>query len=101
MHRGSGRRSGWNLYRPLTFETLYHSDVPLSIVKVGAEVDGNADQIKVFVTAGGKVLSHVLWRQHKSIGDTVPDPHLWSPNDPFLYDLEVQLTDQQGKVLDE
>ncbi len=76
-------------------------DVPLSIVKVGAEVDGNADQIKVFVTAGGKVLSHVSGGSTNQLEIPVPDPHLWSPNDPFLYDLEVQLTDQQGKVLDD
>ena len=31
----------------------------------------------------------------------VPDPHLWSPNDPFLYDLKVRLLNPVGKVVDE
>ena len=31
----------------------------------------------------------------------VPDPHLWSPNDPFLYDLKVRLLNPLGKVVDE
>ena len=31
----------------------------------------------------------------------VPDPHLWSPDDPFLYDLKVRLLNPVGKVVDE
>ena len=31
----------------------------------------------------------------------VPSPRLWSPEDPFLYDLTLQLKDRKGKVLDE
>ena len=32
---------------------------------------------------------------------SVPDPHLWSPDDPFLYDLKLQLKNKRGKVVDE
>lgn len=28
------------------------------------------------------------------------DPRLWSPDDPFLYDLEVELLDSEGTVVD-
>lgn len=31
----------------------------------------------------------------------VKQPHLWSPDDPFLYDLTLQLKDRKGKVVDE
>ncbi len=31
----------------------------------------------------------------------VANPHLWSPDDPFLYDLKLQLKDKNGKIVDE
>ncbi|MBQ6639439.1 MAG: glycoside hydrolase family 2 [Saccharopolyspora sp.] len=31
----------------------------------------------------------------------VPDPHLWSPDDPYLYDLKVRLLDDEGRPVDE
>ncbi|WP_020661908.1 glycoside hydrolase family 2 protein [Amycolatopsis benzoatilytica] len=31
----------------------------------------------------------------------LPEPHLWTPDDPFLYDLTVRLLNAHGDVLDE
>lgn len=31
----------------------------------------------------------------------IPDPILWSPDNPFLYDLHISLLDNKGKVIDE
>ena len=31
----------------------------------------------------------------------IANPHLWSPDDPFLYDLKLQLKDNKGKIVDE
>lgn len=31
----------------------------------------------------------------------IQNPHLWSPEDPFLYDLKLQLKDTKGKIVDE
>jgi hypothetical protein len=30
----------------------------------------------------------------------IPNPKLWTPDSPFLYDLTIELKDRQGKVLD-
>lgn len=31
----------------------------------------------------------------------IKNPHVWCPNDPFLYDLKLQLKDRRGKLIDE
>lgn len=31
----------------------------------------------------------------------IKNAHVWSPDDPFLYDLKIQLKDNKGKVIDE
>jgi hypothetical protein len=31
----------------------------------------------------------------------VPNPHLWTPDDPYLYDLKVRLLNPVGKAVDE
>ncbi len=31
---------------------------------------------------------------------TVPNPHLWSPDDPFLYDVTAELLDSQSRPVD-
>ena len=28
---------------------------------------------------------------------TIPDPHLWTPDDPYLYDLQLTLIDRNGQ----
>ena len=44
----------------------------------------------------GKVMSALAGTE---IEIPVPDAHLWTPDDPYLYDLEVSLV-QNGKILD-
>jgi len=76
-------------------------DLSRSIVKVRTAVYGNANQIRILATAGGKAVSHVSGGSTNQFEMPVPHPRTWSPSDPFLYDLEVQLVDQKGKVLDD
>ena len=44
----------------------------------------------------GKVMSALAGTE---IEIPVPDAHLWTPDDPYLYDLEISLV-QNGKILD-
>jgi hypothetical protein len=32
---------------------------------------------------------------------SINNPRCWNPDDPFLYDLQLQLKDRQGKIIDE
>lgn len=76
-------------------------DVKRSLVKVRAAVFGKADKVKVTALADGKVVSETVGGGTNEIEIAVSNPRLWSPENPFLYDLKVQLLDRKGKVLDE
>ena len=57
------------------------------------------DLIEVKVLDGGKVVSTGKAAAGEEALISVPDPKLWSPETPFLYDLEISLL-RNGKVLD-
>lgn len=52
------------------------------------------------------ILENLAWYKATSmavirdISVPIPNAHLWTPDDPFLYDVTVRLKDSQGKTLD-
>lgn len=56
--------------------------------------------INVQVKSGATVLSRFAAAANHPIIVSVNNPRLWSPDDPFLYDLKLQLV-KNGKVVDE
>jgi len=64
-------------------------------------VDGDPAQVKVTALEGTKVVSSITGRTGSKIYVPIKDPKLWSPNDPFLYDLRITLSDNKGTVTDE
>ena len=75
-------------------------DLSRSVVRVRADVSNKAGLARMVVVAVGKVISDVSGNRTNEFEMPVPHPHSWSPDDPFLYDLKVQLVDRKGKVLD-
>ncbi len=57
------------------------------------------DLVEVKVMENGKVLSSGKGVVGQEVLVSVPDAKLWSPDSPFLYDMEVSLV-RDGKVLD-
>jgi len=56
--------------------------------------------INVQVKSGNTVVSGSVSPTDRPITIQVKNPHLWSPDDPFLYDLKLQLI-KKGKVVEE
>jgi hypothetical protein len=76
-------------------------DLDRSVVKISTGLGSQASQVRIFVTANGKAVSQVVGIGTKPLELPVPKPHLWSPSDPFLYNLKVQLIGRNAQVLDE
>jgi hypothetical protein len=51
-------------------------------------------QVEAIASANGKVVGTIVGPANVSLVLNLPNPHLWSPDDPFLYDLKVTLKDK-------
>jgi hypothetical protein len=70
-------------------------DVDAKSVHVWTEVNSLSDNLRVEAVAstGGQEIARVSGLPNADLALTLPQPHLWSPDDPFLYDLTVTLMD--------
>ncbi|SEF37051.1 Glycosyl hydrolases family 2, TIM barrel domain [Amycolatopsis pretoriensis] len=64
------------------------------------QVTGGSEVVVVVSTTDGEV-ARGSGAAGTSVRVDVPEPRLWSPDDPHLYTLRVQLLDRRGSVLDE
>jgi Glycosyl hydrolases family 2, sugar binding domain/Glycosyl hydrolases family 2/Glycosyl hydrolases family 2, TIM barrel domain len=76
-------------------------DVDAKSLHLWAAVNSFSDHLRVEAAAstGGKEIARVTGLPNAELILNLPDPHLWSPDDPFLYDLKVTLKDGD-KILD-
>lgn len=105
-------------YTPVTgiWQTVWLEPVPASAIKsfkatpdidkktLTVAVEGNgtqaADMVKVIAMDGNKEVASATKPAGQSVELTIPNPKLWSPDSPFLYDLKIQLV-RNGKTIDE
>ncbi|GAA3358369.1 glycoside hydrolase family 2 [Saccharopolyspora gregorii] len=50
---------------------------------------------------GGAEVATATGEAGQDVRLEVPDPHLWSPDDPYLYDVRVRLLGEDGQPVDE
>lgn len=76
-------------------------DIDHASLKVNATVCGAqfGDLLEVTAKNAGKVISRAKAVVGQSINIEVPDAKLWSPESPFLYDLQINLI-SEGKTVD-
>jgi beta-galactosidase/beta-glucuronidase len=75
----------------------------LSSFTVTPRVSGASDQRTEVVVSkpGGEVVARASGKPGATLRLLVPSPHLWTPEDPYLYDLTARLVTRSGKVVDE
>lgn len=63
----------------------------------------NAESADVAVTAseGNKIIAEGKGEAGKAFYISIKNPKLWSPDEPFLYDLKLTLLDKKGVVADD
>lgn len=66
-------------------------------------VNTDNDGLKVSAVAkdGGKEIAKAEGTVNGKFYIPIQNPRLWTPEDPFLYDLKLQLKNTKGKVVDE
>jgi hypothetical protein len=75
-------------------------DVDSNALHVTAFVGSLEDSLQVEAVAlvSNKEIARVTGPVNKEFTLPIPSPHLWSPDDPFLYDLQIKLKDTNGIV---
>ncbi|HEU5123690.1 MAG TPA: glycoside hydrolase family 2 TIM barrel-domain containing protein [Verrucomicrobiae bacterium] len=70
-------------------------DLDAGVLHVRAAVGGMADSLQVEVVAlsSNQVVGQVTGLANQELNLPIASPHLWSPEDPFLYDLSITLKD--------
>lgn len=74
-------------------------DLANSRLKV--EVNADAGQVSAVVLDGKKVVSQIHAAAGTAFYIPIQNPKLWSPDEPFLYDLKLTLSSKNGEITDE
>lgn len=69
--------------------------------RLEVSVDADPSQVRATAFDGKKVVSEISGRSGTKLYIPIKDPKLWSPDNPFLYDLTITLTDNKGNLTDE
>ena len=78
------------------------TDLPNNRILVIPTVYGENNKIKITAEAynGETLVAQTSGTPKETLFLTINQPHLWSPDDPFLYGLKLTLTTSKGKIID-
>jgi beta-galactosidase/beta-glucuronidase len=96
-------RTVWLEAVPATYitSTMQVPDIDKQILEISVDVENQVpgDLIRVTARDGERVISEKESSNGRRIVLPVSNPKLWSPDDPFLYDLTISVI-RKGKVID-
>ena len=77
-------------------------DLDSAALTVEVKVRGEAESLSVVaeISSSGEKIASVSGQVTGRLRGAVPHPRVWTPDDPYLYDLKVQLI-RNGQVVDE
>ncbi len=73
----------------------------VSILPLLDEASRTGHTVQVKVSAGKNTVAETSVPVHERSEIKIPSPRLWSPDDPFLYDLHLTLLNPEGNIIDE
>ncbi len=80
----------------------FNNDVKTGKITVNAKLAGKTvegEKIRVTVVGAGSDLANMV-EGHDGVTVQIANPKLWSPSEPNLYRVQVELLDGQGKTID-
>lgn len=69
-------------------------DIDRGVVDVDVALSNwasDTDAVRLTASSGGKVVASTILRGNRHASLPIPNARLWSPGDPFLYDLKAEL----------
>lgn len=83
-------------------ETRHTANIDAHTIAISARVENSlpGDQLKITVSDGGKVVAEQQVAVKAEASIQLTNQKLWSPADPFLYDLKITLM-RKGKAVDQ
>jgi len=86
-----------------SFESLYTvADIDNSLLNIHSEIshlEGN-EEVHAIIKDKDQVVAEAEGKADEVLTVSLKNAHLWSPNDPFLYNMELSLN-RFGKVIDQ
>jgi Concanavalin A-like lectin/glucanases superfamily/Glycosyl hydrolases family 2, sugar binding domain/Glycosyl hydrolases family 2 len=70
------------------------------VLVTAAVTGGTAGRLTAQALAGGRPIATGAGRPGHAFSIRIPNPHAWSPWDPYLYGLRLELLDARGRPID-
>ena len=79
--------------------TTTNIDIPSVTIKTFTSYNSEKDFLELTITDSDKIISKIQQKFDSEIKIAINQPKLWTPENPFLYDLEINLI-SKGKIID-
>lgn len=73
----------------------------VSVVPLLSEAHLGTYNVRITVFDGNELVTEAAVAAEQNVDIKIPEPKLWSPDDPFLYNMKLVLFDPDGRQLDE